>query len=118
MKYTKEQIDAWKVQHGRVLKVTINGLEFLYRPLTLAELRRLRAEESAFIEKLKKESLSQEEVTARTFEYSSLMLCKTCILYPESFDFDKNASGLIDSLQPLIMSASGYPEEPPQPEEL
>jgi len=118
MKYTKEQVDAWKSQYGRVLKVTLSGIEFLYRPLTLAELRRLRAEESAFIEKLKKEGLSQEELTARTFEYSSLMLCKTCILFPDPFDFDKNASGLIDSLQPLIMAASGYPEEPPQPEEL
>lgn len=118
MKYTLEQINSWKALYGIVRSISIAGTEFVYRPLSLSELKTLRAQEATYIEKLKKENCPQDEMGAKAFEYSSLLLCKTCVLFPDNFDFESGPAGALDTLQPLIMSASGYPEEPPQPVEL
>jgi len=39
---TKEQIEQWKAKYGRVLKLTLSGVDYYYRPLNLDEYMNIR----------------------------------------------------------------------------
>lgn len=34
---TKEQIEQWKAKYGKVMKLSLSGIDYYYRPITLDE---------------------------------------------------------------------------------
>ena len=118
--FTEEQVTEWKKTYGCIWTVKIGGKEYVYRGLTNAEFERLRDEERKFIADLEQRGLSQDAISQATVTNSMRAVVVTCLLYPENYTekLPTDLAGVLEVLQPAILEASGFPTEPPVPQEL
>lgn len=116
-----EQIEQWKKQFGKVWSVKIAGIDYIYRGLTYTEFETLRNQERVTIAKLRQEGMDDDEISQQTISESMKAVVTTCVLSPEDYktDMGKYPAGVVEALQPLILTASGFPtDEAPEPQEL
>ena len=115
-KFSKEQLDTWKKEYGRVLMTKISSQSYVYRGLTNAEFEKLRDEERQFIADLEQKGVSQEEISQQTITNSMKAVVSACVLYPEKYaeKISSDLAGVLEVLQPAILEASGFPNEVPE----
>jgi len=115
-KFSKEQLDKWKKEYGRVLMTTISSQSYVYRGLTNAEFEKLREEERQFIANLEQNNVSQDDISQQTITNSMKAVVLKCLLYPEDYaeKLSSDLAGVLEVLQPAILEASGFPNEVPE----
>lgn len=86
----EQQLLAWSQQYGHLEYSEVAGQEFVWRPLTRGEYKRLVAAETAPADK--------EE-----------LVCQTCVLYPPGYDFATCLAGIPTTLAREILEKSGFP---------
>ena len=92
------QVDIWKKQYGanKVLHIQILERHFVFRTLNRFEYKQIVAIEGI-------DALYREEI-----------ICKTCVLFPFHYNFEKMAaedSGYPSSLAKIIMENSGFTDK-------
>ena len=99
---TKEMIDGWKAKYGRVAKLTLGGVEWIYRPVDLDEYYSIQ--ELANAAETKSDSIGQEQL---------IRLSLLSPVVPE-----KIPAGVTLKLSDEILRLSGFVAEEVKPEEL
>lgn len=84
-------LDHYKEIYGHVFLLEFGGLEFIFRPLTRKEYKRIT-------EQVYEDEFQAEEV-----------ICATATLHPEGYDFAGNGlAGIVKALSQRIIEVSGY----------
>jgi len=118
--FTEAQVTEWKKVYGSIWTVKVGGKEYVYRGLTNTEFEKLRDEERKFISDLEQKGLTQEAISQATITNSMRAVVLTTLLYPGDYGekLSTDLAGVLEVLQPAILEASGFPTEPPVPQEL
>jgi hypothetical protein len=92
MELTQEMIDKMKEKYGEIYKVTLNGEDFVYRPMKRVEYKQIIGSAD----------------TSRTF--SEEQIVSKCLVYPEvtAADMSAQKAGTVTTLTDLIMLASNF----------
>ena len=99
---TKEQIEGWKAKYGRVAKLTLDSIEWYYRPIDLDEYYSVQ------------EMAAQSEKNAETVGQEQLI--RLAVLSPVVSE--KIPAGVTIKLSDEVLKLSGFVSEEIQPEEL
>ena len=95
MTYTQDDVNAWKQQYGKIYNVSMRGVDYIFRNLTIDEYNTLvRLEQNP-------DSDSAEVEDA---------VVATALLHPnpEGHEFDRAPAGVITSLADEILELSGF----------
>jgi hypothetical protein len=106
---TKEWIDAAKEKYGRLSRITINGVMYIFRQLKRKE--HLDIQKTVF-----PTGVPTDQALIKPEENTQIedMIVKSCVLWPENLDFNNEGAGVPQSITPSILFFSGFvgPQEP------
>jgi hypothetical protein len=88
--FSDELLDELKGKYGKVFKSEFNVGAFAWRVLGRKEYK-----------------IITEDDTLTVFQREE-DICKTCVLFPETYDFENGAAGIATLLSEQIMDASGF----------
>ena len=92
MEITKEQINAWKSEHGKIYKVTpIAGLDIIYKPLS----------RTAYMD------ISKSQTEAGILD-PEILTVKACIINDIDESIFEDRGGIISIIYEEIMKQSGF----------
>ena len=94
----KEKINAWKAEHGKIFKTTIDGDEYIWRKLKRKEYVEIMATQENTDKDIDQVIYARQEKIA-----------KMPVLYPDTIeeDLEKNA-GLATTLADEVIAKSGF----------
>jgi len=119
--FTKEQMDGWKAKFQDVFCLKINDKFYVYKPLSVGELRELQVAEMKTIRELETNNkLDDDQKMALVQSASMERTVATCVLWPENFSSQLNnvPCGVVDRLNAEIFKVSGYEEATESPMKL
>lgn len=98
MKELKANIQAWKMEHGKVFKTVIDGEDYIWRKLKRKEYVALMATKAD----------ADEDLDARIYERQE-EISKLVVLFPENISelVDQNA-GLATTIADEVIARSGF----------
>jgi len=100
----KEVVERAKAAGKRPYWVVINGITFVYRPVTRREWRNLMREQNEALSKTIDDPVGQLEVKN---DYTELTV-KTCMIWSEVPIDDDLGAGYVDSLCEAVLVDSGF----------
>jgi hypothetical protein len=94
---TKEMVEKWKAEHGKIFKSVIDGQTYVWRQIKRKEYVTIMSNES-----------EEDSVSERVFERQELMTL-TVVLYPANIqEHIERAAGLATILAEEIVLKSGF----------
>ena len=119
--FTAEMMNGWKTEFRDVFCLKINDKFYVYKPLSVKELRELQVAEMKTIRGLETNNeLNDDEKMTFVQSKSMERTVATCVLWPENFSsqLDSVPCGVVDRLNAEIFKVSGYEEATTEPMKL
>ena len=119
--FTAEQMKGWKEKFQDVFCLKINDKFYVYKALSVGELRELQVSEMKTIRELETNNqLDDDQKMALVQSKSMERTVAACVLWPENFSSQLDAApcGVIDRLNAEIFKVSGYEEAAAEPMKL
>lgn len=119
--FTAEQMSGWKQKFQDIFCLKINDKFYVYKPLSVGELRELQVAEMKTIRELETDNkLDDDQKMALVQSKSMERTVASCVLWPENFSSQLNnvPCGVVDRLNAEIFKVSGYEEATTEPMKL
>jgi hypothetical protein len=102
MSLTKEKIEELKTKYGKIFKVNLGGVDYVYRPLLRSEYKVIQAQAAVA-------TLPNGMIDPSASSEIEEEMLKICVVYPENIeDVNSLPAGVPSALSAYISEASGF----------